>query len=296
MPHYLGNPTGAGMIKLPYALRGYDQPFDRSVTATKLIAGGTAASAQLNARRTFTLSWHYLTQAEVATVLGFYSRAWGIGPYALLDTSWDNQLRLDTSLFGARRGVLTAWTPTAGTATYDSTVTAFALPSGTLRWSGAGSGSVLGEGSLIAGFIEASTSNAVPYLTDQPYTASIYARTASSTATITMRVSGRNGAQTVHVDTAGTATPITSAGWTRITATASAGTLTNAQFVIPTVLCGTASAPDILLSNPQLQLASAVTGWVPGVGVPRVLPIDTVPNPVNVIGEGRDMTMTLAEV
>ena len=297
MSHYLGNPSStAGMVKLPSVLRGYDAPFDRSVTATALISGGTTTAAQLNARRTPTLAWRALTPTEFSTVWGFYSRAWGIGPYALLDTYWDNQLRPDVALCGSRRGVATGWAVSVGTVVYDSTVAPFALPSGAMRWAGAGNGSVLGEGSLVTTLIEANTGFATPYVSDQPYTVSLYAKSASGTPSVTLRVSARNAAQTLHTDTAGTPTALNSSTWTRLTTSVAAGSYATGQFVIPTLLCNTAAAPDILLSCPQLQLKSTVTAWTIGVGVPRCLPVGTAPNPVAVINMGRDLTLSLAEV
>ena len=43
------------------------------------------------------------------------------------------------------------------------------------------------------------------------------------------------------------------------------------MFVIPIIFCTTASAPDILLSCPQLEYGSAVSTWALGTGVPRVV-------------------------
>lgn len=297
MPHYLGNPLTTGMIKLPYVLRGYDMPFDRHITQTSLIAGGTATASQLDVRRLPTLSWRALSQSEASTVLGFYTRAWGAGPYVLVDTSFDNQLREDTSLCGVRRGVLTGWVATGGgTIVYDGTVAGNVAPAGVMRWAGAGSSSAIGEGTAPGGVFTADPAKAAPYLSDQAVTCSIYAKLASGSASLKMRVSGRNaaGASVSAVDSSSTA--LNTSTWTRVSMTATVGALGASVLVVPVVLCQTAAAPNILMTNPQLQYASSATTWVIGHGTPRCLPIGTAPNPINVVGEGRDLTLTLAEI
>lgn len=297
MPHYLGNPASVfGMQRLPPVDWQYQPALNSGGTTTTLASGGTWTQRPLETKRSIPLTWSLLTPQQVDIVDGFYLRSWGPGPYVLLDSAWPNLMRFDTSLMGARRGVMVGWAPTVGTFVYDATLAPFQPPSGAGRWAGAGSGSVLGDGLILGGAAEANPDYACPYVTDQPYTFTVYARTVTGTASVTPRISGRNTAQTYHVDHAGTAVTLTTTNQ-RLTVSVTAGTFTagTCQYVIPTLLCSTASAPNIVLSNPQLTLTSAAAAWVSGRGTPRVVvPADSSARPL-IAGGNQSASLTLLE-
>lgn len=273
MPQYLGNPAGFGMVKLPYCPPGYSTPFRRGVIEHPLIGDGASITRGLTSRRRFQFDYTALASTELDPVLGFYNGAQGAGPYVLIDTTWDNLLPLDASLLGSRRGVLTDWVATVGTATYDATIAPFQAPGGVARWAGAGNGSQFGCGLLVAGAVEPDLTDGIPYIPAEAVTVSFDAKTASSTASVTARVSGRNAAHSVHVEAAGTPVTLTTS-YQRVTVSAAANLagLATAQWILPSLLCNTASAPDILISNPQISFSAGTVFRVNGVGVPRVLP------------------------
>lgn len=300
MPHYLGDPAGVfGMQRLPPVDWQYQPSFTSGGTTTTLASGGTAVQRPLETKRQIPLTWQYLTPAQVDVVDGFYWRSWGNGPFVLLDTAWPNLMRFDTSLMGARRGVMVGWAATVGSFLYDSTIPAFQPPSGAGRWIGAGSSSVLGDGPLVSTAIEADPAYACPYVTDQPYTFTIYGKTVSGTAVVTARLSGRNAAMTFHADHAGTSVTLNSTAYQRMTVSVAAGAFsaTSCQYVIPTLLCSTGSAPNIVLSNPQLTLTAAPVAWVSGRGCPRVVvPADSTSRPLFAGGNNQSASLTLMEI
>jgi len=306
MPHYLGNPLSLlGMRRLPAVASEYAVSLHRPGSGIELIAGGYTAARALEQRTARTLAWKLLDEPGADLIAGFHNRAWGAGPYALIDSSWSNLLKLDTSLCGGRRGVVTGWNVPAGqTVASDLTVATQQPPGGVMRWVGAGNGSILTEGpqGTVVSFVgqgEPDTAAAVPYVADQPYTAELYVRTATSTASLTVRASGRNAAGTVHTNATATATANTS-GWARLAVTATAGTLAS-QFVIVTLLCNTAAAPDILICCPRLSLLTATqataTTWVSGMGTPRcVIPPDDLALPLIPRARRRGVELVLREV
>lgn len=295
MAHYLGNPTGVyGMIQLPDVDPGWSNPIGRNPQPKTLIGGGTATVRALNPRRTYDLTWSLSNMAEAATLLGFQTGAWGTGPYALLDPAWDNLLDLDTSLMGSRRGVLTGWATTAGTAAYDPTIVPSAVPSGVLRWAGATNGTMLCAGSVAAGLTEAIVTTAAPYVGTEIYVASVWGKTASGTALCKVGVGGRTSPTSLHTDVSGSNVTLNSTTWQQMTVATTVGFAATADFAILTLTCGTTTAPNILLSNPLLKIG-ALTGWVPGLGCPRVSVTASSPTTTPLIG-WRDVSLQLTEI
>jgi hypothetical protein len=292
---YIGNPLDGGMVKMPLPPRGYKNTFDRNVRQQTLIGGGASTARGLYTRQSFEYGWDWRASAEYDAILGFYNDSWGTGPFTVLDPSARNYQRQDTTLMGSRRGVLTGWAASAGTIAYDSTVAANQAPSGVTRWTGAGNGSTFGEGVLVAGVVEADQRYATPYVATEPYTVRVYGKTATSTASVTARVSARNAANTLHTDTAGSPVTLNTSTWQAVTASATAGFAAGAQYVILTLLCSTASAPNILLSNPSLELASSANPWVVGTGAPRCVVIGTADSAVQFV-QNRPLMLKLQEI
>jgi hypothetical protein len=258
------------MIRLPDPARGYKNTFDRNIRTTVLISGGAASAKALNTRQSFAYSWDYRSRADADVILGFYNDAWGGGPYTVLDPTVRNYLRLDSSLMGSRRGVLTGWVPSVGTAAYDPTVAGFQLPSGVARWVGAGNGSVFGEGQIVAGVVEALPGSSMPYTATEPYTVTVYAKTSTGTASVTPRLSGRNAANTLHTDVGSTPVTLTTA-YQRLTLSASAGLFAGAQ------------------------LAATANPWVAGTGTPRCSVVATADSTIQFY-TSRGLTLTLQEI
>lgn len=293
---YVGNPLKpAGMILMPRPPRGYSRLYDRNITEQTPLGGGSATARKLHTKQTFVFQWPFKSREILDTVLGFYTDSWGGGPYIVLDPANRNYLHQDTSLMGPRRGVLSGWAATVGTPSYDSTLAPFQRPSGVAKWVGAGSGSVLGAGTVVSSVVEADTASAMPYVATEQYTWTVYARTLSGTASVTPQLSGRNAAQTLHTNVGASAVTLTTT-YQRLSITSSVGAFTGAQYVIPTLLCNTASAPTIHLSNPMIQLASAADLWVVGQGAPRCNVIGQAPSSIETVYTQQHIALSLQAI
>ena len=168
------------------------------------------------------------------------------------------------------------WTlsnPGAETLTYSAAIAPFAAPSGVAVWSGAGSTSHIGSngdwqlpGGVLTLIPDPLTSP--PYIPALTAPVSVYVRTASSTASISLRALASQ-ADGNHVTTTTTVTATTARQ--RVTAVVAAGLAATRLYVNLDVLCNTASAPDIYLSCAGVQYGVTTPGaWVGGAGVPRV--------------------------
>lgn len=294
--HWLGNPTGpVGMVQLPEADPGWSSPLDAHITATPLIGGGVATTRRLSVHRTVDpLTFTGAGPAELAVISGFYASAYGPGPYALVDPSWDNLLGLDASTCGQRRGVLTDWTPTAGTVVYDPSVVSPVEPCGVIRWAGAPNGASLANCTGWTNTPTPDVMSACPYV-PEPFTVSWMVRAAAGTVSVQPYVVGRDAGQVVYTFVAGAAVSVGTT-WTQITVTAAPGFAPGAQFVLSMLVCRTATAPDILLSAPMLHVGTVTPDvWSPGFGVPRCAVVGNMEG--TVLGAGRrTVVLHLAEV
>lgn len=291
---YLGAPGNLTKLRIPDA--GYTAPLSRGEVTHDLISGGTAVTRRVRARRVYQLGFSGCTADTAATLLGFYVGDYGDGPFCFVDPAWRNQLRDDASTFGARGQAVTGWglsNPGVESVTYTTGVDPFAVPSGVAVWAGAGNGSHLGTGAYSGATLVPDVTAACPYLADQPTTVSVYVRTATSTASLTLRGLAVQADGTVASTTTATLTANT-AGWQRATVTVPASL--TALYTLADVLCNTASAPSIYLSCAAVQYGVTVPGaWVGGVGVPRVVVSAPLANS-STLFVARDHALTLAEI
>lgn len=294
---YVGNPLVVGMVQLPNPPRGYTNPTDRHINVQTLISGGTATARAVNSRQAFQYQWDWKNQLDADIIRGFYTGAWGTGPYVVLDPAARNYLPFDVSLMGGRRGVLTGWATGTGTLAYDSTIVTNDPPGGCLRWVGAGSGTGMCAGIMSGAFTEADPATALPYVATEPYSVSIWGKTASGTASCKAGVGGRSYPVGTRTNTAGANVTLNSTTWQQMTASVTAGFSSTSRFVILTVTCNTASAPDILLTNPELSMTAApLSGWVAGTGAPRCSVTDVLDSSVQVVQLGRSLQLSLREI
>lgn len=282
------------LIQLPYPSNGYEIPSSSQETATTLLSGGTAVTRDRLSKRSWQLTWARIGGRDLQIVNGFYKRVFGLGPWCFLPPEEVNRLDLAMSMCGALNGALEGWNATGGTIAYDSTVTSPVPPCGVLRWTGAGSGSLLVAGPVVSGTPTPDPLVSIPYLPAEPVTVSMWAWTASSTASVIVRASGRLANGTVSTEASSSSITLNTTPQL-VSVTAAAGALGSSQYPLPVLRCGTASAPNILVSAPQVELYSSATSWAAGSGVPRV----TIPAaPTRAVSAllMANVAMTLAEV
>jgi hypothetical protein len=292
---YLGVPGSLQTLRMPDA--GYSAPLQRGEVPHDLISGGTAVTRRRLARRAYGLAFSGCTPDTAAALVGFYMGDFGDGPFCFIDPAWRNQLTDAASTFGARAQAVDGWAlsnPGAETATFSATIAPFTAPSGVAVWAGAGNGSHLGTGSWNGAVLVPDTTLACPYLTATTQPVSVYIRTASSTASVSLRGLAVQADGTVVSTTTTTVTATTA--WQRVTALVPAALAAGTLYVLLDVLCNTASAPNIYLSCAGVQYGVTTPGaWVGGAGVPRVSVAGPLGNQSTLI-VARDHALLLAEI
>lgn len=275
-PMYLGLATNMQhLARLPDY--GYAISAARSEAIHTLISGGTAITRVPKTKRAWTLPFSGLSEDSANTLLSFYAGSFGVGPFMFVDPAFRNKLGANVSSMGAITQTVTEWgVLNAGTIAWDGTDTAPVPQSDIMTWTGAGNTSKIALGTWSGSAIIPRTADAPPYLSDLPTAAaagSMYFRTASSTASVSLTCLGITSGGSSLSGAATTAT-INSTGWTRLTNFAPAAS-TTMQYVTLQVACNTASAPVIWMSAPDIQFgpttASQVAAWVLGLGSPRVV-------------------------
>lgn len=295
---YFGLPGAMTKLRLPDS--GFADSLSRSEVAHSLSSGGTATTRRRKARRAYALAFSQMSIDEADTLISYYTGSRGIGPYALIDPSWRNQLGLDGSTFGVARGSNTVWSlpPARAQPLIDSTV-APALPgSAVLRWVSPVNGDTLYEGTQPSGTLLPSTTGAVPYLNDQSIVGSVYLRLASgTTANVTLYAFGSPAAGWAGSLSATTICALTTS-WQRFYVVVANGawTASLAPYITLGIKATTAGLPNVLLSNAGIQIGpSSPAPWVTGLGVPRVT-ISSGLSAKSTIYWRRDHGLTLTEV
>ena len=291
--YYLGTAGAMQRLRVPDdAVQG---PLNRGEVAHTLLGGGTAMTRRAKTRRNYQVSFSGCTPDTAQILVGFYAGDFGDGPFMFVDPAWRNALSDQVSTFGARLQAVGGWTlssPGAQSLTYSTSIAPFETPSGTAVWAGAGNGSRLGMGTWNGSLFTPDTATAPPYLSDRTNPASVYIRTASSTASMSVRGLAVAADGTVASTTTTTLTA-NSSGWQRYTAVVPASL--TAAYVILDILCNTASAPNILLSCADVQYGVTVPqGWVGGLGIPRV--VIAAMGSQNALFVLRDHTLQLSEI
>lgn len=270
---YLGKP--ASMRVLPSPNGPVTATPSRGDTAHGLLSGGVGVTARLHPKKTYSLPYQFLDAASAAVLLGFYYRLYGLGPFVFVDPSAVNVLGLDTSTCGVRAQASPGWIQSSGTLTVDTATTAppaGAAASGVLKLAGAAAAATLQPGVAA----NTATVTAAPvYLPAEAVTVSLWIK-ASASASMSLQLCGYNTAGAVTVTSVAAAVAATTS-WQRFTVTAAAGNgaLAAAAFVLPRIVLGGSAPASLYVAGPQLEYGDTVTGWLPGLGSPRVLPTAT---------------------
>lgn len=298
---YFGQP--GAMTKTPVPDVGITVPLDRAEGIHKLAGGGNTISRARYLRRTYTLEYANRTHDEMDPLLAYYYGTMGPGPFALMIPGWRNLQDIDVSTMGVRTDGQVGWDTTFGdTNPVFSTAVAPPLPNtGVLAWASPVNTHLLVEGTLPTGgnYIPnaAARPYAVPYLADQPFTLSLYARTASSTCNARSFAAGQIAAGGSMVSTAGTTVGLTTA-WQRLSVVVPIGaagwSAAATSYISVGLQCQSAGAPTIYVAASQIEAGVSAPGaWLTGMGCPRVV----IP-PVNtslVVFPRRSQTLTLLE-
>lgn len=274
-PMYLGKPGAMQNLGLPQA--GYNSTGGRGEAVHPLINGGTAVTRVPKTKRLWQIPAATLTEDAVNQLLAFYAGTMGRGPFVLVDPAWRNKLGDDVSTMGAVKQAITGWsTLNAGALAWDGTDTPPLPESDIMTWTGAGNTSKITVGTWSGSSIIPRTAEAPPYLGDmvgEAAAGSVYLRTATGTASLSVTCLGLDGAGGSASGSATTAT-ISSAGWTRLTNFAPAG-ISGMKYVGLQVACNTSSAPVIWVAAADIQFGptslATLQPWVVGLGSPRVI-------------------------
>lgn len=297
---YLGTPGAMQKLRMPDS--GYSSNASRAEVVQTLLSGSTVVNRVIDFSRTWGLPFSGMT-ADVANVFeAFYTGALGPGPFALVDPAWRNVLTDYASSMGAKVTTVTGWAlsvTSTQTLAYDTSVATPFVGSGIMRWAGAGSGSKVGVGTQwLASKLQPDATSAPLYLSDQGQGGALYARTASSTASLTLNVNGEDASGTVQLAGSSSTATVNSSGWTRLASFLASGNA-SARYTLPTVTCNTSSAPNILLccADVQYNLNSVadLDPWVLGLGSPRVVISAGLPATIQLLPY-RNQGLTLSEV
>lgn len=301
---YLGNPSGPfGMQQIP-AIRlggsmstgagGMASNLSRGTTTSTLLSGGVATQRKRYTKSAYPIQWRILGPADVELLMSFFDGGQGGGPYCLVDPSWQNYLPPNVARMGAVLGALPEWVPAVGALVTSTQAGPTGVLSGVADWTGASNGSVLwmGLNNVIDG------TWLPPILSGLSHRMAIYAKVLSGSATLTAAVPyGVGGSAPIGNATATAASVVLSSTWQEVSALVAAGfNWSTGDYLAMKLTVSSATTPSILLSAPSMQYVAttALSPWVSGVGVPRVLIVGDAPSPVGRPGM-RDWTMTLQE-
>jgi hypothetical protein len=305
---YLGNPLSPnGLLPLPAvpvggsiasAAGGMSPSLGRLISAQTLLSGGVAVMRRAHTKSQYQLQWMIRGVADMELLMSFFDGRQGGGPYCLVDPSWRNYLPPNVAGMGSVIGALPEWSPTQGSFTPITSVTPpTGHYSGVGNWATAGSGSILymGLNNIVDG------TWLPPVIPGLSHGFAIWARTASSTATVTPALMyGVGGSAPAGTAATGSAGSLTTT-WQQLTVpvASSFSWPSTADYAMLKLTCSTASAPNLYFSAPEFvydtaSSVSPLSPWASGVGVPRVLFTGEMPSPVG-RPTMRDVTLTLQE-
>lgn len=300
---YLGNPLSPfGMQPIPAILNGLSiggqggmsPTLSRGTVTNTLISGGVSTQRKRYTKSAYPILWKYRGPADIDLLMSFFDGRQGGGPYCLVDPSWLNYLPPNVAGMGSVLGALPEWAPTVGALATSTAAGPAGFLSGVASWSSAVNTSVLwmGLNNVIDG------TWLPPIITGKSHRMSIWARVASGSATLTAAVPYGVGGSAPIGNATVTAPGVALSGtWQEVSALVASGfNWSTGDYLGMKLTVSSASTPVIQLAAPSMQYDSsaALSPWVSGIGVPRVLITGDAPSPVGRPGF-RDWTMTLQE-
>lgn len=266
---YLGTP--GAMQQLPGPNGQIERMTSRGETIHDLLSGGVAKSQLLHAKSTFSLP--YISRPGIGLddlLAAFYDGLFDVAgtDFVFVDPSVRNVLGLDASSFGVRSAAPLDWIQSGGTLTRAIGAPAGCVASGVLQWSGLSASQTLQPG-LVANV--ANVAKAPVYLPGVPCSVSLWVK-ASSSATMSLQLTGYDAAGAVLVTSAATSVAATTS-FQRFSVSIAAGAAAFASCfcVLPRLVLGGTVPTTVSLAGAQLEYGDAVTVWQRGWGSPRVL-------------------------
>ena len=264
----------------------------RGESAHALIGGGTATHLLPNKARTWTFAWPRLTRAQFDLLDALQSRdadLFGNGPWAMLNPEGRNRLtRAQSKCLDASQ-----WITASGTVATDATK-GYIRGSGSLLWTPAASGKVLGAaGSLSGGLILPDVSRAPVHVSAEPFTVSFWCQAPSGSVSVSARVVGKAATGSAITTITGSAVTV-GTGWQMVSVVAAPGAFDpTCLYLIPEL--GSNDGLPVRFSNPSATYTAETVDWGPGGGVPRVVLTTGVPREIAVTLESDGVALTFAE-
>lgn len=261
---WLGLPGNMIELPPPSASAGLSTAKSRGEQVHTLANGAAAITFLPNAARVFTYSWPTLTERDWQLLNGFYMRAFGPGPWCLVNPEgWNRLTRVQSLCLDP-----SVWATTAGTIVADSTP-GMVAPGGTLLWSPSASGKILGPGMLSGSVVVPDTARAMVNVPAEPVTVSFWVQSPSGTVSVSARIVGK-AATGPAVDTITGSAVTVGANWQQIAVVAAPGTFSSGSlYLIPEVVSNDGN--PVRVSCPQAMYSATTAEWGMGGGVPRVL-------------------------
>lgn len=274
LPMYIGQPGEMNQLRMP------DSPYQRVSTRGEnvqtLASGGIVVTRRPKTKTVWTLPFSGMYADTASILVAYYRGTMGPGPYVFIDPATRNFLGGDVSAMGSIISAISGWaTSVTATSSLSFDLSALNAPfvgSGVMDWTGATNTNKTGLGSWIGGVLMPDLLSAPVYLSAQPAYSSIYARTATSTASVSYSIAGVNAAGASQIAGSTQTATLNNTTWTKLTSVLAAGNA-NALYILPTILCNTSSAPVLQFACADLQYgvnALSAGAWVVGEGCPRV--------------------------
>jgi hypothetical protein len=268
---YLGKP--GAMRVLPSPTGAVQATPSKGDVVHNLLSGGVSVTTRLNAKRTYSLPFEFLDATSADTLLGFYNRLYGLGPFAYVDPSVRNVL-------GARRvvdGAADQRRPRLGGLVRHPHAGGYRRPDrpGQRRAHLGVPGGVGDAAARDASEHRQPSPRRPAYLPTEACSVSLWAK-ASSATTASLQLTGYSAAGAVNYTGSATSMSLTTA-WQQFTVSVAAGLagLASSALVLPRVVLGGTVPTSVTIAAAQLEYGTAATAWQPGHGSPRVLPTTT---------------------
>lgn len=306
---WLGRPDSTfGMLALPAVpigpsiggSHGMSPSMSRATVGQTKMSGGMTAAHRPDLKSTYGFQWKMLNPTKTDLLMSFYDGRQS-GPYCFVDPSQYNFLPVNVASAGLAGGALntqgrTEWTAGTGAVAVSSQAGPTGLITGVMGWTGAGNASVLWMGPNNG--IDATWMP--PVLQGKAHRFAVYAKMLSGSASLTAAAISGNAGGTTTAATATAPTVVLSGSWQEVSATvATSFSWAGNDYCTMKLTVSSSSSPSILLAAASMVYddvtAAALSPWVAGVGVPRLIVPKGVDSPVGRPGL-RDFTMTMAEI
>lgn len=265
---YLGLP--GDLTALPQPTAPPDVAWTRRSVAKDTIGGGRQIDFAPTGLRTWNLTWDGIESADHTTLMAFFATHNGIGPWVMLDPQEANLLTANQSSTTSALSSTTGWTVAGTGGTIASSNTGFRRGPRCLKWTFATATPGTSTLTLAA---QRPTWYGQPILPSTSYVFSAYLLGAGTDAVVgmTAQILWYSSGGTLLSTSSGSLATTSSSAWVQATVTATSSS--TAAYALPRLSATSATigaGSIVYVDEAQLEQASAVTTWQPGLGVPLV--------------------------